>query len=83
MRVCSALIFLRGEQEATNATFVDHAVPMHHPRGPSKASSTDRAHGVFLGKIAVRPQAQKTNANQLNKNLLLSAARQCRYQARA
>jgi Fe-S cluster assembly protein SufD len=28
---------------------------------------------VFLGKITVREDAQKTNANQLNKNLLLSA----------
>ncbi|MGH7008584.1 MAG: SufD family Fe-S cluster assembly protein, partial [Stellaceae bacterium] len=33
----------------------------------------DRAHGVFLGTIGVRPHAQKTDANQLSKNLLLGA----------
>jgi Fe-S cluster assembly protein SufD len=63
---------LRGEQEATNATFVDHAVPKCTTNEVFKGVVDDRAHGVFLGKITVRPQAQKTNANQLNKNLLLS-----------
>ena len=64
---------VRGEQEATNGTFVDHAVPKCTTDEVFKGVVDDRAHGVFLGKIAVRPQAQKTNANQLNKNLLLSA----------
>ncbi|MEE8545841.1 MAG: SufD family Fe-S cluster assembly protein, partial [Alphaproteobacteria bacterium] len=30
------------------------------------------AHGVFPGKITVRPDAQQSDAHQLNKNLLLS-----------
>lgn len=64
---------LRGEQEATNATFVDHICPSCTTDEVFKGVVDERAHGVFLGKIAVRPQAQKTNANQLNKNLLLSA----------
>ncbi|MEE2981630.1 MAG: SufD family Fe-S cluster assembly protein, partial [Pseudomonadota bacterium] len=34
------------------------------------------AHGVFQGKIVVRPDAQKTDAHQLNKNLLLSETAQ-------
>jgi Fe-S cluster assembly protein SufD len=63
---------LRGEQEATNATFVDHAVPRCTTKEVFKGVVDERAHGVFLGRIAVRPQAQKTNAHQLNKNLLLS-----------
>jgi len=63
---------LRGEQEATNATFVDHAVPRCTTKEVFKGVIDERAHGVFLGRIAVRPQAQKTNAHQLNKNLLLS-----------
>jgi Fe-S cluster assembly protein SufD len=33
---------------------------------------TDRSTGVFNGKIFVQPQAQKTNAYQSNKNVLLS-----------
>jgi Fe-S cluster assembly protein SufD len=63
---------LRGEQEATNATVVDHAVPRCTTTEVFKGVIDERAHGVFLGKIAVRPDAQKTNAHQLNKNLLLS-----------
>ena len=63
---------LRGEQEATNATFVDHAAPGGTTRELFKGVVADRAHGVFLGSIGVRPEAQKTDAHQLNKNLLLS-----------
>jgi Fe-S cluster assembly protein SufD len=63
---------LRREQEATLATFVDHAAPGGTTRELFKGVVEDRAHGVFLGTIAVRPEAQKTDAHQLNKNLLLS-----------
>lgn len=63
---------LRGEQEATMATFVDHAAPGGTTREVFKGVVEERAHGIFLGKIAVRPHAQKTNAHQLNRNLLLS-----------
>lgn len=63
---------LRGEQEATNATVVDHAVPRCTTSEVFKGVVDERAHGVFLGRIAVRPDAQKTAAHQLNKNLLLS-----------
>ena len=63
---------LRGEQEGTNATFVDHAMPRGTTHEVFKGVVDERAHGVFLGRIAVRQDAQKTNANQLNKNLLLS-----------
>jgi Fe-S cluster assembly protein SufD len=63
---------LRGEQDATNTTFVDHAVPRCTTHEVFKGVLDDRAHGVFIGKIAVRPDAQKTDAHQLNKNLLLS-----------
>ena len=63
---------LRGEQDATNATFVDHAVPGCTTGEVFKGVLDDRAHAAFLGTIAVRPQAQKTDARQLNKNLLLS-----------
>ncbi len=63
---------LRGEQDATNATFVDHAAPNCATGEVFKGVVDDRAHGAFLGRIAVRPEAQKTEAHQLNKNLLLS-----------
>ena len=63
---------VRGEQEATTATFVDHAAPGCTTRESFKGVLEDRAHGVFMGKIAVRPGADKTDAHQVNRNLLLS-----------
>jgi len=62
---------LQGEQESTIATMVDHAAPGCTTREYFKAVASDRAHGVFLGSIAVRPEAQRSDANQLSKNLLL------------
>jgi len=64
---------LRGDQEGTIATVVDHAAPRCVTREYYKSVAADRAHGVFLGTIGVRPHAQKTDANQLSKNLLLGA----------
>ena len=63
---------LRGEQEATNAILIDHAGPNGTTRELFKGVLDERAHGVFLGRIGVRPDAQKTNAQQMNRNLLLS-----------
>jgi len=63
---------IRGEQEATTAIVVDHAAPGGTTREVWKGVVDERAHGVFLGTIQVRPHAQKTDAYQLNKNLLLS-----------
>ncbi len=64
---------LRGEQEGANVTFVDHAAPGCSTAEVFKGVVDERAHGIFLGRIVVREHAQKTDANQLNKNLLLSA----------
>jgi Fe-S cluster assembly protein SufD len=63
---------LRRDQEGTIATVVDHAAPRCTTREYFKCVADERAHGVFLGSIGVRPGAQQTDANQLNKNLLLS-----------
>jgi Fe-S cluster assembly protein SufD len=63
---------LRREQEATTTTFVDHAVPGCTTRELFKGVVEDRAHGVFMGRILVRPDAQKSDAQQVNRNLLLS-----------
>jgi Fe-S cluster assembly protein SufD len=62
---------LQGQQESTIATMVDHAVPGCTTREYFKMVASDRAHGVFLGAIGVRPGAQRSDANQLSKNLLL------------
>ena len=64
---------LRGEQEAAIATFIEHAAPGGTTRELIKCVADERAHGIFLGRIAVRPDAQRTDAHQLSRNLLLSA----------
>jgi Fe-S cluster assembly protein SufD len=62
---------LRGSQEATMATLIDHKAPGCRTREVFKGVVEEQAHGVFQGKIQVRQAAQKTDAHQLNKNLLL------------
>jgi Fe-S cluster assembly protein SufD len=64
---------LRGSQDATNVTVVDHAALGGTTRELFKGVADDRAHGAFLGTIQVRPHAQKTDAQQTSRNLLLSA----------
>lgn len=55
-----------------NHTFMDHALPNCFSNEVYKGIVGDNATAVFNGKILVRPDAQKTNAYQSNKNILLS-----------
>ncbi len=61
-----------GRQLIDNRTFIDHAVPRCTSHELYKGILGDKAHGVFNGKIYVRQDAQKTDAKQTNKTLLLS-----------
>lgn len=60
-----------GEQLIDNHTFVDHAKPNCVSNELYKSILDDMSHGVFYGKILVRQDAQKTNAYQSNKTVLL------------
>ena len=53
-------------------TTIDHAQPHCGSREMYKGILADHARGVFNGKIIVRPDAQKTDAKQTNRALLLS-----------
>jgi Fe-S cluster assembly protein SufD len=55
-----------------NHTLIDHAKPHCTSRELYKGILSGRSRGVFHGKVVVRPDAQKTDAVQTNKNLLLS-----------
>jgi Fe-S cluster assembly protein SufD len=55
-----------------NHTTIDHAKPHCSSREIYKGIVADNARAVFNGKIIVRPDAQKTDAKQTNKALLLS-----------
>ena len=66
-------LFVAGDRQHTDThTWVDHAEPHCSTRELYKGIVDDRARGVFVGKILVRPGAQKTDAIQSNKNLILS-----------
>ena len=63
---------------ADNQLADTHSVlSLNYPHGVSKQLHkciiSDRAHGVFNGKIFVPKSAQLTDASQLNRNLLLSS----------
>ena len=55
-----------------NHTTIDHAKPHGTSRELYKGILADRARAVFNGRIVVRPDAQKTDAKQTNRALLLS-----------
>ncbi|MEX2234388.1 MAG: Fe-S cluster assembly protein SufD, partial [Cyclobacteriaceae bacterium] len=66
------LYLLTGNTLADNHTVVDHKKPNSHTNELYKGVMDENSKGVFNGKIFVRPQAQKTNAFQANRNILLS-----------
>jgi len=66
------LYFLNGNTHVDNHTVVDNVKPNCFSNELYKGIINDNATGVFNGKIFVQPQAQKTNAYQSNKNILLS-----------
>ncbi len=61
-----------GAQLVDHHTLIDHAKPHGTSRELYKGILDGRSRGVFDGRIVVRADAQKTNAMQTNKNLLLS-----------
>ena len=66
------LYMIKGRTHADNHTLVDNREPNCLSNQLYKGIVDDNATGVFNGKIMVQPQAQKTNAYQSNKNILLS-----------
>ncbi len=66
------LYLAHGNQLIDNHTFVDHAKPNCMSNEIYKGILDDESKGVFNGKIMVRRDAQKTNAFQSNKTVLLS-----------
>lgn len=68
----NGLYVVGGEQHVDHHTVIDHAKPHGTSRELYKGILSDRSRGVFNGRIIVRPDAQKTDAKQTNRNLLLS-----------
>jgi Fe-S cluster assembly protein SufD len=70
--ILNGLYLTRGEQLADHHMIVEHAQPHCASHEYFNGILDDKSKGVFHGRILVRPIAQKTDAKQTNKNLLLS-----------
>lgn len=68
----NGLYMVTGRQHVDNHTRIDHAQPHCSSRELYKGILDGKSRGVFSGKIVVHKAAQKTDAKQANKNLLLS-----------
>ncbi len=64
--------FADGEQHLDYDTFQEHIAPSTTSDFAFKGALRDSARAVWRGMIRVEPDAQKTNAYQENRNLLLS-----------
>jgi Fe-S cluster assembly protein SufD len=62
----------RGVEHIDTTLVVDHAVAGCESRELFKGVLADRAHGVFQGKVIVRPNAQKSDGKQMAQALMLS-----------
>lgn len=67
----NGLFFAAGKQHVDNHTAVVHAMPHCESHQLYKGILNQNASGVFNGKILVKRDAQKTNAYQSSKNLIL------------
>lgn len=59
-------------QHVDNHTFINHAKPNSTSNELYKGVLDEDAHAVFSGKVYVKQDAQKTQAFQSNKNILLT-----------
>jgi Fe-S cluster assembly protein SufD len=71
--VLNGFYLLRGHQHADHHTIIDHVEPHCTSHEFFNGILGEHAHGVFNGRIIVRPGAQRTDSKQTNNNLLLSA----------
>lgn len=74
------LAYLRGSEKVTTETHVRHAVGGGRSNQLLKFVLDDRAHGRFIGDLKIAPDAQKTEAHQTNRNLVLSEDAEMRTQ---
>ena len=75
-----ALAFLHGDESVTAETHVTHAVGGGTSNQLVKFVLADNSRGHFVGDLKIAPDAQKTEAHQTNRNLLLSEEAEMRTQ---
>lgn len=73
----NGLYLARGKQVVDHHMWIDHAMPHCHSYELFKGILEDDSRAVFNGRIHVHHGAQKTDAKQSNRNLLLSDSALC------
>jgi Fe-S cluster assembly protein SufD len=68
----NTVMLLRGAMHADTTTHIFHDAPYGSSRQVCKSVAAGKARGVFQGNITVAEGAQKTDAQQLSRALLLS-----------
>ncbi len=68
----SGLSLLSGKDHVENYTVVSHNKPNSNSKQLFKYILDESSEGVFNGLVTVQPDAQKTDSQQTNKNILLS-----------
>ena len=69
----NGLYIVDNKQHMDNHTTIDHSKPHTYSRELYKGVLDGTSRGVFNGRVIVHQNAQKVDALQINKNLLLSA----------
>jgi len=70
--VISGLSLLKGKEHIENYTIINHNKPNSNSQQLFKYILDEFSEGVFNGLVAVQPEAQNTDSQQTNKNILLS-----------
>ncbi len=68
----NGLTLARGQAQVDTHTRFDHLAPHTTSREWVRGVLDDEARGVFSGRVVVHPNAQRSDAEQSNRNLLLS-----------
>lgn len=68
----NGVVVTQGKQHYDNHTTIEHMAPHCNSEETYRNIAADESHAIFNGRIHIHPDAQKSNANMSNKNLLLS-----------
>lgn len=68
----NGVVVTQGRQHYDNHTVIEHVAPHCDSEETYRNIAAGQSHAVFNGRIHIHQDAQKSNANMSNKNLLLS-----------
>ena len=69
----NGVVVTQGKQHYDNHTAIDHVAAHCNSEETYRNIAADKSHAVFNGRIHIHEDAQKSNADMNNKNLLLNS----------